>query len=225
MNYDDVLIHLGKFGSYQKRNYVLLCLPIILCAFHKLAGVFLFGIPDHRCELNLPLCVESVNFNFTTLILSIFILSIFFTIYFFIGKLDNELSNATFYLDEIQLNESYPRTDNGFSKCEYFADGVYKNESVREIRKCKEFIWDTSKYQSSVIRTFTMVCDRSDLKPRADALFMAGVFMGSFLFGHLSDKYGRKIVFVLSLLSQLIFGLLVAFSPEFVTFTIARMVS
>lgn len=48
--------------------------------------------------------------------------------------------------------------------------------------------------------------------------------MGSFLFGHLSDKYGRKIVFVLSLVSQLSFGILMAFAPEFISFTAFRMV-
>jgi MFS transporter, OCT family, solute carrier family 22 (organic cation transporter), member 4/5 len=147
-------------------------------------------------------------------------------LYFVIGKLNGELPNATFNLPENVLNVSFPLTENGYSKCEYFTDNYYAtNESSHEIHKCDERFWDTSKYQSSAIKTFDMVCDRSGLKPRADALFMAGVFMGSFLFGHLSDKYGRKKVFVLSLLSQLIFGLLMAFAPEFITFTIARMVS
>jgi len=69
-----------------------------------------------------------------------------------------------------------------------------------------------------------MVCDRGELKPTSDALLMVGVFMGSFAFGHLSDKYGRRKVFVLSLMFQLIFGLLIAVSPEFITYTICRMI-
>jgi len=51
MGYDDVITHLGEFGPYQKRIYYLLCLPAIVCAFHKLAGVFLLAKPDFRCEL------------------------------------------------------------------------------------------------------------------------------------------------------------------------------
>jgi MFS transporter, OCT family, solute carrier family 22 (organic cation transporter), member 4/5 len=195
MNYDDVLVHLGKFGSYQKRNYIFLCLPIILCAFHKLSGVFLLGVPNHRC------------------------------------KLDGEFENATYNLNNQILNESYPFDDvkKEFSQCEFFVDNFYtKNESSQhksEIAQCSHYVWDTSKYESSAVKSFSLICDRGDLKPRSDALLMVGVFMGSFAFGHLSDKYGRKIVFVLSLMFQLLFGLLVAISPEFISYTISRMVN
>lgn len=41
MAYDDVILRMGEFGHYQRRVYLLLCLPLISCAFHKLAGVFL----------------------------------------------------------------------------------------------------------------------------------------------------------------------------------------
>lgn len=191
MNYDDILVHLGKFGSYQKRNYILLCLPVILCAFHKLSGVFILATPDHRC------------------------------------KLDSELLNTSFVLPENVLNVSYPFDDkkNKFSQCEYFSDNYYaKNETSHEVMQCTDYVWDSSKYESSAVKTFEMICDNSDLKPRSDSLLMVGVFMGSFAFGYLSDKYGRRKVFVLSLASQLIFGLLIAISPEFISYTIARMV-
>lgn len=192
MNYDDVLVHLGKFGSYQKRNYILLCLPIILCAFHKLSGVFLLATPDHRC------------------------------------RLEGETINATFNLPESILNESFPIAgkERKFSRCAYFTDnGSTENESSREIAKCSDYVWDTSKYKSSAVKSFLLICDRSDLKPRSDALLMVGVFIGSFAFGHLSDKYGRRIVFVLSLAFQLVFGLLTAISPDFISYSISRMVS
>lgn len=191
MNYDDVLVHLGKFGSYQKRNYILLCLPVILCAFHKLSGVFLLATPAHRCHL------------------------------------DDEPSNGAFDLDHDILNKSYPfdNLKNKFSQCSFFADNYYaKNETSHEVMQCSSYVWDTSKYESSAVKSFELICDRSDLKPRSDALLMVGVFIGSFAFGHLSDKYGRRIVFVLSLLFQLIFGLLVAIAPEFISYAIGRMV-
>lgn len=192
MNYDDVLLHLGKFGSYQKRNYILLCLPIILCAFHKLSGVFILATPDHRCKLN------------------------------------GEEANASFKLQDSVLNASYPfdKKANRFSQCQYFTDNFYApNDSVHDVEQCSEYIWDDSKYESSAVKSFLMVCDRGDLKPRSDSLLMVGVFIGSFCFGYLSDKYGRRKVFVLSLGFQLLFGLLVAISPEFITYTLARMVS
>lgn len=213
MNYDEVLLHLGKFGSYQKRNYILLCLPIILCAFHKLSGVFILAEPDHRC------------------------------------KLDGESFTSSFVLPESVLNSSYPfdKTAKKFSQCEYFTDKKSRNESTHELEKCSDYVWDTTKYESSAVKSFLMICDRGDLKPRSDALLMVGVFMGiylliqfnilfvdtflrktlllgSFAFGHLSDKFGRRKVFVLSLAFQLLFGLLIAVSPDFLYYTISRMV-
>lgn len=192
MNYDDVLVHLGKFGNYQLRNYILLCLPVILCAFHKLSGVFLLAVPDHRCHLS------------------------------------GEPANNTFKLPFDVLNESFPfdDTENKFSKCDYFTKNFYsKNDTSNVIAQCSDYVWDTSKYESSAVKSFLMVCDNGKLKPTSDALLMVGVFMGSFLFGHLSDKYGRKKVFLLSLASQLIFGLLIAISPNFITYTVSRVVS
>lgn len=52
MAYDDVILRMGEFGRYQRRVYLLLCLPAISCAFHKLAGVFLGAKMDSRYSSN-----------------------------------------------------------------------------------------------------------------------------------------------------------------------------
>lgn len=52
MAYDDVILRMGEFGRYQRRVYLLLCLPAISCAFHKLAGVFLGAKMDTRYKRN-----------------------------------------------------------------------------------------------------------------------------------------------------------------------------
>jgi hypothetical protein len=52
MAYDDVILRMGEFGRYQRRVYLLLCLPAISCAFHKLAGVFLGARMDSRYDFN-----------------------------------------------------------------------------------------------------------------------------------------------------------------------------
>lgn len=57
-----------------------------------------------------------------------------------------------------------------------------------------------------------------------NSIFMVGVMLGSIIFGQLSDKYGRKLIFFTSLIIQVVFGLIAAFTPEFWTFTIARAV-
>lgn len=189
MNYDDVLPYLGKFGNYQKSTYFLLCLPSILCAFHKLVGVFLLATPDHRCLLK------------------------------------NETASSSFRMSNDFYNISYPYDESKmeFSKCTYYKYD-FENSTQRVVEKCTEYVWDTSKYQSSAVKSFSLVCDNSFWRASADSFLMAGVFIGSLIFGHFSDLYGRKPVFIVSLLLQFIFGILTSISSGFITYTICRMV-
>lgn len=191
MNYDDVLPHLsrsGTFGKFQKKIYFLLCLPTIVCAFHKLAGVFLLDVPNHRCQL------------------------------------DNELENPTFTLPEKVWQASFPYDDvrKEYSKCEF-----YRNTSGLDFEtvRCSEFVWDTSAVESSAVKSFELVCDRSKLRASADSMMMVGTLIGSYLFGDMSDKFGRKPTFMAALLFQVVFGLGAAIAPGFITYTVCRMVS
>ncbi|XP_071113439.1 organic cation transporter protein-like [Haliotis cracherodii] len=49
MKFDNILEHLGEFGSYQKRLYLLVCLSAISIAFQTLLPVFYLAVPDFRC--------------------------------------------------------------------------------------------------------------------------------------------------------------------------------
>ena len=71
---------------------------------------------------------------------------------------------------------------------------------------------------------FDLVCDRDWLIATGDSIFMVGVMLGSTIFGALSDKYGRKSIFFLSLVIQLISGIAVALAPEFITYVIFRAI-
>lgn len=191
MNYDDVLPHLspsGTFGKFQKKIYFLLCLPSIVCAFHKLAGVFLLDVPNHRC------------------------------------KLDNELENATFDLPEEVWRTSFPYDEvrKEYSKCEFYD----RNSSGLDFEtvRCMEFMWDTSAVESSAVKSFELICDRAQLRASADSMMMVGVLIGSYVFGDMSDKLGRKPTLIAALLIQVVFGLAVAIAPGFITYTVCRMV-
>lgn len=193
MNYDNVLPFLSKnknFGRYQKKIYVLLSLPSIVCAFHKLAGVFLLAVPEHRC------------------------------------RLPNELSNATFTLSSELLRSSIPfdTERNEFSNCTFY-DTMSTNQSESDTLTCDEFIWNSKPQELSAVQSFNLVCDRNTLRASADSIMMFGVLIGSYVFGDLSDRYGRKPIFMISLLLQAVFGILTSVAPEFITYSICRMVS
>ncbi|XP_068085491.1 organic cation transporter protein isoform X2 [Anabrus simplex] len=195
MAFDDVLSHLGEFGRYQKRIYFLLCLPGISCALHKLAGVFLQAKADHRCRLPF------------------------------------ESDNATYGLAPEVINMSYPWDDalHTWSSCrrldanftpEYFESNIPANRTVH----CDSWVYNRTKYHSSAVMEFDLVCEDAWLRATADALFMFGVLLGSIIFGDLSDRFGRRPIFFISLVSQLVSGLTAAVLPNYVSFMLARMV-
>lgn len=53
-------------------------------------------------------------------------------------------------------------------------------------------------------------------------IFNFGVMFGAILFGFLSDKYGRKKIFIGSLLGQAVVGSFTALSPNFYLFAVLR---
>lgn len=194
MGYDDVITHLGDFGRYQRWIYFLICLPTITCAFHKLAGVFLLAKPDFRCVL--PFENDTVKYD----------------------------------LPESIMTMAYPKDALGkWKTCEYFnanysSDYFNSSTPAPGTLTCDRFVYDDSRYDNSAVTEWNMVCNRSWLRAISDAMFMLGVLLGSIIFGQLSDKYGRKPIFFASLIIQVIFGVLAGIAPEYLTYTISRII-
>lgn len=195
MAYEDIFKYIGDFGRYQKRIYFLLCLTAIPCGFHKLAGVFLLSRPDHRCQLPF------------------------------------ETNNASFQLNNVTLKMAYPidSISGEYSKCQrldanFTSTYFESNTPAVSAMPCERFIYDDSKYKSSTVIEWDMICGRAWLRATSDALFMVGVLLGSIIFGQMSDKWGRKPVFFASLVLEVVFGLVAAFAPDYITYTVARLI-
>lgn len=144
-------------------------------------------------------------------------------------RLPFESQDATFRDAPVNSNVFFPRDTltNKLSTCDRFdinfTASPIVNESERVV-SCNSFIYDHTKYKSSTVIEWTMVCGRTFLRATSDAMFMLGVLLGSIIFGQMSDKWGRKPVFFASLVLQVIFGILAGVAPDYITFTTARMI-
>lgn len=195
MGYDDVFPYLGEFGRYQRRIYLLVCLPAMSCAFHKLAGVFLLAKPDFRCQLPF----ELANATY---------------------KLSDAMTNLSYPFDELTKKRSTCQLFDSNYTDEYYSAGVPAQNTLH----CDRYIYDDSRYESSTVTEWNMVCDRAWMTATSDSLFMVGVLLGSIIFGQMSDNMGRKPVFFASLVLQLIFGVTAGIAPEYITYTISRII-
>lgn len=194
MTYDDLLHKIGDFGKYQKRIYFFLCLPAISCALHKLSGVFILAKTDYRCQL------------------------------------PGEPDNASYALPPNIMNMSYPfdyKLDH-FSSCKMydtnFTEAYYSsNTTANQSINCHRWIYDKGSNQNTAVMEFNLVCDRAWYKGTADSMLMVGVMLGSIIFGYLSDRIGRKNIFIISVWLQGVAGIGMAFTQEYWSFTFLRV--
>ncbi|XP_016981512.2 organic cation transporter-like protein [Drosophila rhopaloa] len=125
-------------------------------------------------------------------------------------------------------NLSYPQGVSGV--CAYY-DVEYSEEylngslprTTNETKSCSSYVYDRSKYLNSALTEWDLVCGRAFMTSISENVFMFGVFLGSIVFGQLSDKYGRKPILFASLVIQVLFGVVAGVAPEYFTYTLARL--
>lgn len=95
-------------------------------------------------------------------------------------------------------------------------------DAKNETQTCEAWTYNTTYYKSSRGMEWNFVCSRKWMGAVAQSTYMFGVFAGAVILGSMADKYGRKIIFYVSSVAQLILGVLVAFVPEYYTFLVIR---
>ncbi|KAL4716177.1 hypothetical protein ACJJTC_013954 [Scirpophaga incertulas] len=87
---------------------------------------------------------------------------------------------------------------------------------------CTNYEYDHHIFQETIISQWNLVCDRAWLKNLTQTFFMLGILVGNMVFGHLSDRYGRRMPFLAAVFLQLISGVTTAYSVNWYMFTALR---
>ncbi|XP_070622628.1 solute carrier family 22 member 6-B-like [Erythrolamprus reginae] len=85
--------------------------------------------------------------------------------------------------------------------------------------------YEHSTFTSTIVTEWDLVCNLQPLKSLAQSLFMAGVLAGAFVLGDLSDRYGRRLILIWSLLMVAAMGTGAAFANSFLTYCVFRFLS
>ncbi|XP_075975242.1 organic cation transporter protein-like [Anticarsia gemmatalis] len=96
------------------------------------------------------------------------------------------------------------------------------DNNVTNYCPCANPEYDTSSVVSSVTSEWNLICDKTSLASLAQSMFHVGILAGSLLLGYISDRYGRKIVVLISLFFEVVFVAISAAVPVFWMFIVFR---
>ncbi|OWK58495.1 Solute carrier family 22 member 13, partial [Lonchura striata] len=190
----DILKAVGDFGRFQKCLVLLSVIPCLSVAFHQFCQLFMVVEVPHHCDTS---WIRAVGPNLT---------------------------------EEEQLNLTLPRgADGEFQQCSMFSPVDWELDAIlayglNDTQKCSSGWVYPSEQPPSLLTEFDLVCDRKDLNDIAQAIYMAGMLLGSMIFGPLSDRIGRRPVILISIFLQGLFGLGIAFVPHFYVYMAFRCV-
>ncbi|XP_062292958.1 organic cation transporter protein [Scomber scombrus] len=82
--------------------------------------------------------------------------------------------------------------------------------------------YSTENFQSTIVTEWDLVCENANLNNLGSSIYMFGLLVGAVVFGSLADKYGRRIIILISLTIQTVFGVGTAFAPNFYIYIALR---
>ncbi|XP_077396115.1 solute carrier family 22 member 3 [Festucalex cinctus] len=187
-DFSDLIVQIGDFGLFQKRLVLLCSLPLIPFSFVLVGVVFLGKTPDHWCA---------------------------------IPEAEQLLAECGWTEAEVR-EVTIPRSEASFSHCNRF-DLNLSQSNCTELEQLLAFNktpvvpcdggWAFEKSYSSIVSEFSLVCERSWLADLNQVVMASGLFIGAFITGYMSDRFGRKPCFIAFMFCLGIMGVGVMLSP------------
>lgn len=183
----------GGFGKYQKMMFLLLSLPTVVVSMQKMAWVFLASEVDHRCRMWW------------------------------------EEENATYPMDDEVKKLSYPWDDQkkAYDQCHYYSnvtiEPLERGNYTEKLTCGTSQVYDTSQFRTSAVIDYGLVCERAWLRATVQSTYMIGMLLGSYILGDISDRVGRKPVFLSSLVVMVIVGIGQVAIPHYAALIVLRL--
>uniref|UniRef100_A0A8R1HHX5 MFS domain-containing protein n=1 Tax=Caenorhabditis japonica TaxID=281687 RepID=A0A8R1HHX5_CAEJA len=134
-------------------------------------------------------------------------------------------TGAAYYTKLLNFTKCTNLADANVPISKYGEDGVtchYERCTSPSNTTCSEHVFDHSKVEYTAVQRWEITCDRSWIKATIQAAYYVGQMAGSMTFGVLGDRIGRKKVFFLAILIQIVCAYLIAVAPFWWLYAIAR---
>ncbi|XP_006149908.1 solute carrier family 22 member 11 [Tupaia chinensis] len=203
MAFEELLEKAGGAGLFQTLHVITICFPSIFLPAHMLLENFSAAIPGHRCWVHM---------------------------------LDNSSEVPTNLTPKALLAVSIPPGPNQEpDQCRRFRQPQWQlldpnatatNWSEAATEPCVDgWVYDHGTFTSTIVTKWDLVCDSQGLKPLAQSIFMSGGLVGTFIWGLLSNRFGRRPMVIWSLLQVAVSGTVTIFAPNFVIYCGLRFAS
>uniref|UniRef100_A0A8I3XBK8 Solute carrier family 22 member 11 n=1 Tax=Callithrix jacchus TaxID=9483 RepID=A0A8I3XBK8_CALJA len=203
MAFSELLEQAGGAGLFQALLLLTFILPCFMVSFHMLLENFSAAVPGHRCWTQL---------------------------------LDNGSAVPANMTPEALLTISIPLDLNWEPhQCRRFRQPQWQlldpnatasSWSEADTEPCVDgWVYDHSTFTSTIVTKWDLVCGSQGLKPLSQSIFMSGILVGSFIWGLLSHRLGRKPMLSWSCLQMAVAGIGTTFAPTLLVYCGLRFVT
>ncbi|XP_070843569.1 solute carrier family 22 member 2-like [Chaetodon trifascialis] len=202
--FDDLLEDVGTFGRCQKRIFALLCLLSIPFSGVYVGIVFQGFTPDHWCRD--PAVVERTQACGWSLADS--------------RRLTAPLVNSSGVLQ----HSNCERYEVDWNATTLTCDTRGLNLTEVPVTTCKDGWEYDYEGRKTFVTEFNLVCSDAWLVDTYQSILNLGFLVGSFVFGYLADRFGRRISFLMSNILNAIAGLVQAVTPSYISILVLRAI-
>ncbi|XP_026037902.1 solute carrier family 22 member 6 [Astatotilapia calliptera] len=204
MGFSDLLEQVGSTGRFQIVHVTLLSTPILMLASHNLLQNFVAAVPPHYCSAHSNLSQSQLSPEEALRI-----------------TVPQDHRGKLHRCQRYVVPQWHLLDKNGTSNLRNEGNSV--DDLDADLQGCIDgWTYNMADRSSTIISDWHLVCDQHSLKQMGQTIYMGGVLVGAFLFGSLADKYGRRILLLMSYLLMAVSGTCAAFSPSFPLFCFFR---